>query len=388
MRKFKKYNPIGKEELKAASDVIKSGNLSNFLGEYSKEFYGGPKVREFEKKCKSFFNIKYAITVNSWTSGLICAVGALDISPGDEIILPPWTMSACASAILNWNAIPVFADIDKTTYNIDPEDVLRKISKKTKAIMAVDIFGHPCDISKLKKISKKYNIRLINDNCHALGSAYKKNKKYAAKYADVVIHSYHPVKNITTGEGGAVLTNDKKIFKKIKRLSSHGIIKNKHPWKYEMIELGYNYRLSDIQCALGISQLKKLSKFVQRRNQIANIYSKNFNNSIFKKPVVEKNNFHSYHLYPLQIQFFKLKISKSNLFKKLINQNIKLQVHYIPTYLHPYYKKNFNFKNHNFPVSNKFYNNEVSLPIYYTLSNKQVLKVINAIEKICLDNLK
>ncbi len=155
-----------------------------------------------------------------------------------------------------------------------------------------------------------------------------------------------------------------------------------------MVELGYNYRLSDIQCALGISQLKKLNKFVQRRNQIANIYSKNFKNSIFKKPIVEKNNFHSYHLYPLQIQFFKLKISKANLFKKLIDQNIKLQVHYIPTYLHPYYKKNFNFKNRNFPVSNKFYNNEISLPIYYNLSNKQVLKVINAIEKICLDNLK
>ena len=174
MRKFKKYNSIDKEELKAASAVIKSGNLSNFLGEYSKEFFGGPKVREFEKKCKSFFNVKHAITVNSWTSGLICAVGALDINPGDEIILPPWTMSACASAILNWNAIPVFADIDKTTYNIDPDDVLRKISKKTKAIMAVDIFGHPCNISELKKISKKYKIKLITDSAQSPYSFYKK----------------------------------------------------------------------------------------------------------------------------------------------------------------------------------------------------------------------
>ena len=354
----------------------------------------GPKVKEFEDKINKKFGSKYCCAVANGTAALHLTGIALGWKRGDIILCSAISFVSGANSVIYSGATPDFVDIDENSYNIDVTKLENKIkkylkkNKKIKAIIVTDYAGNPSDWQGLKKISKKYNIKLINDNCHALGSAYKKNKKYAVKYADVVIHSYHPVKNITTGEGGAVLTNDKKIFKKIKRLSSHGIIKKKHPWKYEMVELGYNYRLSDIQCALGISQLKKLNKFVQRRNQIANIYSKNFKNSIFKKPIVEKNNFHSYHLYPLQIQFFKLKISKANLFKKLIDQNIKLQVHYIPTYLHPYYKKNFNFKNRNFPVSNKFYNNEISLPIYYNLSNKQVLKVINAIEKICLDNLK
>ena len=215
------------------------------------------------------------------------------------------------------------------------------------------------------------------------------NQRYAIKYADVVIHSYHPVKNITTGEGGAILTNDKAIYNKVNILKSHGIKKNnKNLWYYEMKALGYNYRISDIQCALGISQLKKLNKFVKKRNQIANLYSRNFKNNIFQKPHVEKKDLHSFHLYPLIIKFNKLKISKKYFLKKMLKQGIKLQVHYIPTHLHDYYKKKFKFKKNDFPVSENFYKNEVSLPIYYGLKTKEVYKVINCIQKICLDNLK
>ena len=214
---------------------------------------------------------------------------------------------------------------------------------------------------------------------------------YAVKYADLVTQSYHAVKHITTGEGGAIFTNNSKLEKKIRRLSSHGTTKDQKemfkydgPWYYEMQDLGYNYRITDIQCSLGISQIKKLDKFVKRRKEIAGIYNKAFiNNEIFSIPKVNKFVEHSYHIYPLLISFEKLKISKKVFFKKMIKKNIYLQVHYIPIHLQPFYKKSFNYKIGDFPVAEKFYKKEVSLPIYYSLRNSQIYKVIKLIKKFC-----
>ena len=375
---------IDKKDLKS---VEKSLN-SNFLSQ-------GPETIKFEKALNNYFGSKYTSVVSSGTAALHLIGKVLNWKKGDTIITTPLTFAATANAICYSGAIPQFVDIDSQTYNIDLnqlEDKIKKInkfSKKVKAVVAIDYAGNPCDWRSLRYLANKYKLKLINDNCHALGSKYEMNQKYAVKYADVVIHSYHPVKNITTAEGGAILTNQKAIYKKVNILKSHGIKKNSNNlWYSEMKELGYNYRISDIQCALGISQLKKLNKFVKKRNQIAKLYSQNFNNNIFKKPFVKKRDLHSFHLYPLLIEFNKMKINKYSFLNKMLKEGIKLQVHYIPTHLHAYYKKKFKFKKNDFPVSENFYKSEVSLPIYYGLKKKEVYKVINSIEKICLDNLK
>ena len=373
-------------DVKAVSKVLKK----NFLTQ-------GPEVSKFEKKLKNYFGAKYCSVVSNGTAALHLAGVALNWKPGDIILTSTLSFLASSNSILYAGAKPEFVDINSKNYNIDIHQLEKKIkflkkkSKKVVAIIATDFAGYPCDWGKLREIALKYRLKLINDNCHALGSKYKKNKSYAAKYANIVTHSYHPVKNITTGEGGAVLSNDKNIIKKIETLRSHGVernpkqmINNHGPWYYEMQHLGFNYRLSDIQCALGISQLKKISKFIKKRNQIAKIYDDAFSNDrrfIIHKP--EKNYYHSYHLYPLQIKFNLLKISKKDLFKKMYNNNIKLQVHYIPIHLQPYYKKKFKFKNRDFPVAEKFYKNEVSLPIYYSLKKNEVYKIIKYIKKFC-----
>ncbi len=394
MRKFKKYNPIGKEELKAASDVIKSGNLSNFLGEYSKEFYGGPKVREFEKKCKSFFNIKYAITVNSWTSGLICAVGALDISPGDEIILPPWTMSACASAILNWNAIPVFADIDKTTYNIDPEDVLRKISKKTKAIMAVDIFGHPCDISKLKKISKKYKIKLITDSAQSPYSFYK--KKIAGTISDVggISLNYH--KHIHTGEGGVIFTNSDKIAKRINLIRNHAesvVRSNKVENLSNMI--GYNFRLGEIESAMGIQQLKKLKKVVRKKQKICQLLTKNLSKlSRLFLPKVLKGYTHSYYIYGINLDLQNIKYSREYIINKLTSEGVPgLSAGYTCLHLLPMFQKKIAYGSKGFPWNSNLNKRNISYkkglcPNAEYLHEKSFIKFEVCLYDLTIDDVK
>ena len=361
MRKFKKYNSIDKEELKAASAVIKSGNLSNFLGEYSKEFFGGPKVREFEKKCKSFFNVKHAITVNSWTSGLICAVGALDINPGDEIILPPWTMSACASAILNWNAIPVFADIDKTTFNIDPADVLRKISKKTKAIMAVDIFGHPCNIIELKKISQKYNLKLITDSAQSPYSFYK--KKIAGTMSDVggISLNYH--KHIHTGEGGVVFTNSDKIAKKINLIRNHAeSVVRSNSTKDLSNMIGYNFRLGEIESAMGIEQLKKLKKIVSKKQKICKLLTKSLSDipKIFL-PKVLKDYTHSYYIYGIILDLQNIKYSREYIIKKLTSKGVPgLSAGYTCLHLLPTFQKKIAYGKKSFPWNSNFNKRNIS----------------------------
>jgi len=373
---------IDQSDIDAVVNVIKGDWLTQ-----------GPAVETFENDLKNYFGAERACAVANGTAALHLTGLALGWQPGDIVITTPITFLATVNCIVFSGAIPDFVDIDPVSYTIDPNQVEEKIKdyqskgKNVKAIIGVDYAGHPCDWKALREIADKYDLQLINDNCHALGASYCSDKLYAVKYADVVVHSYHPVKHITAGEGGVVLSNDPSIDEKVRRLRTHGMTKdpdqlenNDGLWYYEMHEVGFNYRITDFQCALGSSQLKKLDQFVQKRRKIANIYDKSF--SIvdnLKIPKAHNSVKHAYHLYPLQIDFDKLKITKSEFFKKMKESGINLQVHYIPVHLQPFYQKNYGFNTGNFPLSERFYKNEVSLPVYPDLSSDDVSLVVNNI---------
>jgi len=356
----------------------------------------GPAVEKFEYDLNQYFGSKYACAVSNGTAALHLVGLALSWQPGDIIITTPITFLATANCVVYAGATPYFVDINPVTYTIDPNKLEKKIQslmingKNAKAVIGVDYAGHPSEWKALRELADKYDFQLVNDNCHAMGASYMGDKQYAAKYADVVIQSYHPVKHITTGEGGAVITNDLKIDEKVRQLRTHGMTKDPSqlekkdgPWYYEMHEVGYNYRITDIQSALGSSQLKKLNQFVQRRSEIAKRYDESFSN-VYNLEIPKAHNSieHAYHLYPLKIDFDKLFITKSEFFKKMKEFGINLQVHYIPVHLQPYYQKNYGYNTGDFPVSESFYKNEVSLPIYPNLSTEDVTLVVNNILEI------
>ena len=353
----------------------------------------GPIVQKFENDLKSYFGAKYCCAVSNGTAALHLTGLALGWKPGDIVITSPITFLASANCIVYAGATPDFVDIDPLTYIIDPNLVEDKVKtyqsqgKKIKAVIGVDYAGHPCDWKALREIADKYDLQLVNDNCHAMGASYFDDKQYAVKYADVITQSYHPVKHITTGEGGAILTNDPLIDEKIRRLSTHGMTKdsnvlenNDGPWYYEMHEVGYNYRITDFQCALGSSQLKKLDLFVEKRRVIATNYDQMFADiDTFTIPKSRNLMDHAYHLYPLQINFEELNLTKSEFFEKMGKVRINLQVHYIPVHLQPFYKKRYGFNVGDYPLAEKFYDRAVSIPIYPSLTDAAVEKVVENI---------
>ena len=373
---------IDNEDIKSVIRVLKS----NFLTQ-------GPKILEFENALKKKFGAKHAVCTSSGTSSLHLCGLALKWTKRDLILASPLTFVATTNAALYLNAKVDLVDIDKETYNIDLDKLKFKLNqlknkkKNIHTLIVTDYAGHPSDWSQLRTLSKKYKFNLINDNCHAIGAKISKDEKYAVRYADLVCHSYHPVKNITTGEGGSVLTNNKQLYEKIKILRSHGMVKDKEkPWKYSINELGYNYRLTDIQSALGISQLKKLNRFIKRRNEIAKFYNDKLkDSSLFEIPKVKNNIFHAYHLYPLKIRFDKLTISKDMLLKKLRLKGINLQIHYIPIHHHKLYRTKINSY---LPNTEEFFKQVVSLPIYFSLKNSQINYVVKNLRKLIYSNLK
>lgn len=352
----------------------------------------GPNVKIFENHLKSFFKSKYAVALSSGTSALHLGIKSLKLKNDTFVITTPLTFISTASSILMNGLRPIFSDIDKTSFTLDPNKVEDKIKKNSniKAIVGVDFAGHPCDWESFYFLKKKYDVKLINDNCHSMGSKYLNNYGYAVKFADIVTHSYHPVKNFTTGEGGAILTNNKKYYNYILQQRSHGIVKEKKSnkiglWHYEVKDFGYNYRITDIQSSLGISQIKKLEKFIKIRRRIAKSYDdffKNYSKFIEIPQVKDKNYFHSYHLYPLKINFKKININKKNFFKKILQKKIKLQVHYVPLYKQPFLKK-YIFKE-NFVNTENYYNKAISLPIFVGLTKN----IQNYICKTILKELK
>ena len=368
----------GKQSIDVAdiNSVIKALK-SNFLTQ-------GPLVEKFELQLKKTLRSKYATVVNNGSSALITIGKILEWKKGDLIAVPPITFLSSVNAIEHCSAKPLFIDISMRDYCMDPyklELALQKDKKKKiKAALIVDYGGQPAQWEKFLALKRKYNIKLINDNCHALGSSLNGDKGYAVKYADLVSLSFHPVKAITSGEGGAVLTNNLNYEKKAKVLRTHGIVRkaNEH-WKYSMKELGYNFRLPDINCALGISQLKKLKKFILVRKKIAKFYDKLFNDKLkFIVPKKNNNTENSYHIYPLLVNFQKIKKTKDKIIKEFLKNKIKLQVHYIPVNTQPYFKKKYEYNKTNFKKTNFFFKRCISLPIYYDLKINQ----LNYIKKV------
>lgn len=365
---------ISKNDILAVTKALKEEKITQ-----------GKNVKLFEKKLKLFFNSKYSYVVSSGTAALHLAMLSINLSSKDKVVTSPISFLASANCVEYVGAKVDFCDIDKKTYTLDPnklEDKLKK-EKNIKAAIIVDYAGHPAAWEDFLYLKKKYKIFLINDNCHALGSKIKNDHSYSLKYADIVTQSFHPVKHITTGEGGAVITNSNFISSKIELLRNHGMVKkDSQPWIYSMNELGYNYRISDLNCALGVSQLSKLDIFIRKRRKIALIYNKNLLLDCIKLPQENENIFHSYHLYPILIDFKKLKINKNLFLKKMLGLNINLQVHYIPIHLQNYYKKKYGFKKGDFKNAEDFHNKEISLPVYYDLKETDQLRVIDLIKSI------
>jgi UDP-4-amino-4,6-dideoxy-N-acetyl-beta-L-altrosamine transaminase len=374
---------IDEDDINAVVEVLRSDWLTQ-----------GPNVAAFENALSQKLNAGFTSAVTNGTAGLHLIALALGWQKGDIIITTPITFLASANCIAYVGATPDFVDIDPRSYTIDVAKLEEKLrafkseGRKVKAVVAVDYAGHPCDWDTLAKLSLEYGFQLVNDNCHALGATYNGDIGYAAQYADAVNMSFHPVKHITTGEGGAVATNNKEIDAKIKLLRSHGMTKdeqllekNDGPWYYEMIELGYNYRITDFQCALGLSQLKKLDDFIAKRREIAAMYDSFFkNDERFIIPENVGNVGHAYHLYPLQINFEKIGRTKKEVFLKLREKNILCQIHYVPVHTQPFYKKNYGFKEGDFPVAEEFYAREISIPMYPALEMEEIEYIVQSIK--------
>lgn len=335
----------------------------------------GPKVKEFEQAICDYTGAKYCVSVSNATAGLHLAMLAIEIHQGDEVITSPNTFLASSNCILYAGGTVKFADIEADTANIDPKEIEKQITQKTKAIVPVHFAGQSCDMEKIRAIADKHNLFVVEDAAHAIGSEYKNTKVGSCKYSDMTVFSFHPVKTITTGEGGAITTNNEELYKKLLALRSHGMHKDGEMttnWKYEMRELGFNYRLTDIQAALGIAQLKKLDKFKKRRREIVEYYNKNLG-----LPHLEEKEFSNacFHLYPVMVR------NREEFFHKAKTVGLNLQVHYIPIHTQPYYK-NLGFNEGDYPNAEIYYKKCISLPLYPSLTDCDLTEIVKRIKGI------
>ncbi len=343
----------------------------------------GPRVSEFEEALCVATGAKFAVAVSSGTAALHCAAYAAGIGPGDEVIVPSMTFAASSNCILYQNASPVFCDVLESNLTADPKDIETKIGPKTKAIIAVDYAGHPCDYAALREIASRNGLMLIADACHSIGGRY--GGQNVGTLADMTCFSFHPVKHITTGEGGAILTDSEDLAGKMRTFRNHGIStdyrqrERSGAWFYEMVSLGYNYRITDFQCALGKSQLKKLAKWVEKRNSLAARYDEAFTDSRILTPLLRSENvLHAYHLYVAKTSE---NCDRNALFKRLRSEGIGVNVHYIPVHLHPYYRDRLGMKKGICPVAEKAFEKIISLPLYPGLTEKDQDFVIKCLEK-------
>lgn len=374
---------IDEADIAAVADAIRSGMLTQ-----------GPLVDAFERALAGHTGAKYAVVCSNGTAALHLACKAVGLGRGDKALTSPITFLASANAAFYAGAIPEFADISPETFNIDPNEIERKIkyNRAIKALIPVHFAGLPCDMERISAIAKGRGLMVIEDACHALGAEWKDSQGAvhrvgSCSHSDLTVLSFHPVKSITTAEGGAITTNSKDLYEKLKVLRSHGVVKDpskfkrasEGPWYYEMQDLGFNYRLSDIQCALGLSQINKLDGFINRRAEIAALYGRLFSKHPFIKTPSESGSAKSaWHLYPIRIDFDGLGIRREELFRLMSEIGINLQVHYIPVHTQPYYR-GLGFRAGQFPKAEKFYREEVSLPIYPLLADEEAGTVAEAL---------
>lgn len=391
---FRRYNSIGAEEVVAAKEVVESGVLSKFLGVWHEDFYGGPKVREFERASEKYFDVKHAVTVNSATSGLIAAIGAIGIEPGDEVIVSPWTMCASATAILHWNAIPVFADIEAETFNLDPKSVEERISPQTKAIMAVDIFGHSADIEALMAIAARYGLKVISDSSQSPGALYK--NRYAGTLADVGVYSLNYHKHIHTGEGGIVVTENDTIAERLQLIRNHAeaVVGPKGVTDLSNM-VGYNFRLGEIECAIGVEQLKKLDGLVASRQRVAARLTAGLEGlDGLRMPVVRPDCTHAYYVYPMVVNVDRLGVKHERICAALVAEGVEgLSPRYVNVHMLPMFLNKIAYGSRGFPWTSDICKRDVqygpgTCPVAEELQEKSYLgyaMCLNDLDEVDVD---
>ena len=351
-QKFPRYNSLDDDELQAVIDVMKGGVLSKYIGAWHEDFYGGHRIKELESYISELFNVKYAISVNSWTSGLISAVGALDIEPGDEIIVTPWTMSASAMAILHWNAIPVFADIDPQTFNIDTESIKANITEKTKAIMSVDIFGQSADVERINTIAEENNLYVISDTAQSPYAKYKGN--FAGTLTDIGGFSLNYHKHIHSGEGGIIVTNNSDYAERMQLIRNHAesVVEGKGVNSINNL-IGYNFRMGELEAAISLSQFKKLPDIAYNRTKLGLQLTDQLSGlEGLKTPYIQEGNTHVFYVYPLVIDIDELGISRSRILEALQAEGLPgLMAGYQNIHLLPIFQNKIAYGKNNFPWS-------------------------------------
>jgi len=357
---FRPYRSIGREEVEAARSVVETGVLSRFLGSWDADFYGGEKVRALERDWERFFSVSHAVSVNSATSGLIAAVGAAGIEPGDEVIVSPWTMSASATAILAWNAIPVFADIEDETYNLDPVSIRKNITPWTRAIMVPDIFGHPADLDAIMEIAGEHGLKVIEDAAQSPGAKYR--DRFTGTIADIGVFSLNYHKHIHTGEGGVCVTNDSRLAERLQLIRNHAeaVVEDKGVQDLSNM-IGFNFRMTEIEAAIGQEQLKKLNTLTARRIAVADRLSAGIKGLRgLRPPVVKKDCTHVYYVYPLLYHPEATGVPRDQTFRALAAEGVPVSNRYTNIHLLPVYQKKTAYGAGGFPWSGGFYRGSVS----------------------------
>jgi len=367
---------ISEDDIQAVVDVLRSDWLTT-----------GPKVAEFEEALAARVGAKYAVAFSSGTAALHGAAFAAGLKPGDEAITSPLTFAATANCVLYQGARPVFADVSPDTLNLDPDRLAERITPNTRAILPVDYAGHPADLDPILALAERHGLTVIEDACHALGAEYKGRR--TGSIAHMSVFSFHPVKHLATGEGGMVTTDRADLAENLRRFRNHGIssdARTRHAsgqWHYEMVLLGFNYRLTDVACALGISQLKKLDANLARRREIAARYTAAFRNLRgVVAPGVRPDVNPAWHLYPVRVNTSQLNRDRAHVFRALRAENIGVNVHYIPVHLHPYYRDRFGYRGGEYPIAETAYEQLISLPMFHGMTEQDVEDVTAAVSKV------
>lgn len=369
---------IEEEDIEAVVQVLRSDWITT-----------GPKVQEFEEAVAAYVGSRFAVAFNSGTAALHGAAFAAGLGPGDEAITTPLTFCATANCVLYMGATPVFADVRSDTLNADPGEMAKRITPRTKALLPVDYAGHPADLDEMLALADRHGLVVIEDAAHALGARYK--DRSVGSVSHMTTFSFHPVKHITTGEGGMVTTDDAGFDRRLRKFRTHGVDEedrrqqgsSKGQWYYEMTDLGYNYRLSDIGSALGLSQLKRLPDNIARRREIAGWYAEAFAETPgVIAPFEESSMISAWHLYPIRLELGRFAVGRMEIFQALRAENILVNVHYIPVHLQPYYKNRFEYKGGEFPVAEAAYESLVTLPLFHSMTRQDAEDVISAVRKV------